>query len=330
VVSGYQNLKEVINYLSLEKYLDLWSLNLNEGYWENIKLEKDNLNLKLKNRSGHSMSFDPVKKELIIFGGGCRKINNTLPIGLNDLMSFNTNTNTLKELFHDFTKYNGPDVNFSTTSFYDHKNKELIIFGGSFKNDKAELLTNNIWVYNFEIKKWTKAIKTNSIDYEALFYNNITSNKRTNDIDSDNILNIPCPRYAVTMSYSMKHNKGFIFGGNPNSKISNHPVRLNDLWSFELNKQTSLEVKNVVCLKIFETYFEELCGEGLIEQAVKVLNEYIYPLVTNSETRKQLSMLLITNTKLASKERYNKRNELYEELIKYFTNPLNNEEFLNR
>jgi hypothetical protein len=290
------------------------------------QLEIDPLNLSLKIRSGHSMTFDPIRKEILITGGSYRKImNNNSPTNINDFMCYNTQSNTLKEIFHDFTKYNGPDVNFSSASYYDYNKKELYIFGGTYKNEKTELLSNNFWVYNFDTKKWNKAIRHDYIDYEDMLFGQRTLN--IEDYANDT-LNAPSPRFAHTMTYSMKLKTGFIFGGNPNAKINSHSERLNDFWSFDLKKQKSEDIYNTICLKIYKFQFEELCLEENIEKAINVLNDDIFPLIKDDE-RKLYSIRLLSVEKLNQELITSRRYNLYEDLMNFF-NIIDGDEFLNR
>jgi hypothetical protein len=273
------------------------------------------------------MSYDPIRKEIYITGGSYRKVNTSLPTNLQDLMCYNTQSNTLKEVFHDFTKHNGPDVNFSSTSFYEYNRKELYIFGGTYKSEKTETLSNNFWVFNFDTKKWNKAVKTTDSDYEAMLFG---SRQPVTEDNVNDTLNTPCPRFAHTMCYSIKQGLGFIFGGNPNSKINKHPERLNDIWSFELKKPSIDDVRETICLKIYEFQFHELCVEGDIANAVKVLNENLFPIIKDLSQRKSLSQKLLNIDTESDSDKYTRRYNLYEDLIKYFTNPVDSDEFLNR
>ena len=126
--------------LNQDRYLGLWKLDLKQGYWENFELDKDHLNIKLTKRSGHSMILDSSRNELIIMGGNRKKnfSNQYYPIiSYQDMMSLNINNLSLKEIFHDYSKHHGPDINFSSCTVFDSNKREILVFGGGYKTDKV-------------------------------------------------------------------------------------------------------------------------------------------------------------------------------------------------
>mgnify|MGYP000526526989 CR=1 FL=1 len=119
------------------------------------------------------MILDNKTGDLIILGGNGKKNipNVSYPIvPYLDMMSLNLETLKLKEIYHDYSKHNGPDVNFSSCSVFNNRRRELYVFGGGFKNDKVEFLSNTLWCYNLDIGKWIKAEKEEHVNYEKLFF----------------------------------------------------------------------------------------------------------------------------------------------------------------
>jgi hypothetical protein len=331
---------------NIGKYLGLWKVDLSDYRCENLMNEivEDPFDLKLKTRAGHSMVFNQVDEELIIIGGS--KSLKEKKSTFFDLVTYNIKNRTIKEIFHDFSKDNGPDVNFSSCYFYNQEKNEMYCLGGAFKNEKQESLSNDLWSYNFKEGKWKKSIKSvnkegnydfilankNHLNeyFNSSFYNNAvlstgTKNSDSNLLVSSDTINIPPVRFAHAAVYSTTLNKGFLFGGNPNIK-NQYCIRLSDFWTFDLKKKTQLEQADVILCKLYKFYFMELCSENKISDAFNVLSKYIVPVHNNNEgdkeTIKNLSKLLIKNNKSVSEEeKFSKRNEFYEEIIKFISSP---------
>lgn len=174
--------------ISIGKYLGLWALDLKTKRWENLlnEVANDIYNIKLKTRSGHSMLFNPLNQELIIMGGNkLSKKKNDSTYQLFDIMVYNIKSKTLKEMYHDFSREKGPDINFGMNALYNHYTKEILFFGGGYKSDnKQDIVSNNFWVLNTNSKKWTKLKKSEIfINYDGIrqeeintFYNNNQAN----------------------------------------------------------------------------------------------------------------------------------------------------------
>ena len=280
------------------------------------------------------MVFDQFRGELIILGGYRKKnsSNQYYPIiSYQDMMSLNVNNLSLKEIFHDYSKNQGPDVNFSSCTVFDSNKREIYLFGGGYKTDKIEFLTNHLWCYNFYTGKWVRTIRDEFVNYEKIIF---SKNQYINDksllIDTENndSLNFPCPRFAHCMLYSNKSSKGYIFGGNPNLKTT-WANRLDDFWSFELYKKSTTDIKDYLLLKIYKFYYKELCYKEDFKTAMIILNEKITPLLKGNDAkrRKLINNLLTTNIDY---DKYKKRYEIYEKIIKYFSKPFINEDILNR
>lgn len=314
------------------KYLGLWKLDLKELIWENLLNEQtsDPYDIKLKSRSGHSMLISR-DKEIIIFGGNKGPRKGSYSNYLFDMIIYDPNTNTVREHFHDYSKKSGPFVNFSFASFYNRDLNEIYFFGGGLVSEKNDVLTNNFWIYNLSSLKWSKCELdfNNLINYDKIllsnnfysnyievcsnysnsqnelknnFYSNTEKNINSNSNFNYDSLNEPIARYAHTLVFSHRLNKGFIFGGNPNIKNSSkNTERLNDFWSFELNRQTKEMIKNRIYLKIYKTFYEEMCNLDKLDKALNILRNKIVPLLeTNKNKEKKInkftSFLIKNNT----------------------------------
>ncbi len=191
--------------------------------------------------------FSKLNQELIIIGGNrfSKKKNENNSSQLFEIITYDIKSKTLKELFHDYSKEKGPDVNFSLNAFFNYQKREIIIFGGGLKSEKQDIVSNNFWVLNLNTKKWDRVKKANfRINYDGImqedlkvffenknflyknphledqaFYTshphltNLTRNISVNCLN-DSQVNEPMPRFAHSLTYSIKLNKGFIFWDN--------------------------------------------------------------------------------------------------------------------
>jgi hypothetical protein len=316
------------------KYNGLWKLNL-KGlyYWEYINTDtSDPYELKLKTRGAHSMVLSRYR-ELIIWGGnkGPRKFNASNC--LFDMTSYNLNNGKVYEYFHDYSK-NGPNVNFSSCSFYDSLKNEIFIFGGGLINEKTEYLTNSFWIYNFDKEFWIPCVNKSLIDYDTMIHlNNLYYSyfpvkdyeKVSNSIFPQESLNEPSQRYAHCMVYSNKLKKGYIFGGNSNLRNSAKNVeRLDDLWSFKLKRKEKVQLVHEIKFKLLENYFIELCQNEEIKEALEVLDKLRLMQYENNLNKlnnvNDLSFNLVSCDKSTNiSDRYQSRYELFEKILEFIS-----------
>jgi len=374
-------------------------LNLRTKLWKNLlnELPQDSYDLKLKTRTGHSMLFDPKRQELIIIGGNrISKKKNEITSQLFDIIIYDIETKTIKELFHNYSKEKGPDVNFSLNAFFNCEKREIIIFGGGLKSEKQDIVSNNFWILNLNSRKWDKVSKTNMIiNYDNIMQEDIKlffSNRNITHIDfsenndnqkkifgriissfkdteknlnlKENInkkitsilkpnemlyslknyalnlsnsfyknynsnecmqLNEPMPRFAHTLIYSAKLNKGYIFGGNPYIKISHCCFRYNDFWTFSLFKPDAFQIKNLLKNKILTLSFIDACDNFALDKALELLKQ-----IKKLENLDQDEIKILFNYILKldninnagahvyDKEIFLKRYELFDDIRKYF------------
>lgn len=319
-----------------KSYLGLWKLDLVNGYWENLLNEeaKELYGLSLKTRCGHTMIFMENRNQLLIMGGGKYKQKVSNPIY--DILLYEIDTGTLKEISHDYTKMtNSPFSHFSLGVCYNSKKEHLYIFGGSQKGDK-ESLSNNFHIFDLKTFSFSKLNNNKEkkhdsiINYDlmnlsgnrnkTIFDENIFSNRESN-YDS---FNEPVQRYAHCMVYSENLNKGFIFGGNPNIKTSN-ALKVNDFWSFTINEKNQDEVEKHILLQIYLSYYEELCMLNLFEKAVQVLNENIYCLLDSKISENELERLseMIVYYDYRNYDKTNVENEIKDKRKKLYSKILN-------
>lgn len=334
--------------------MGLWSLDIKNKIWKNLQvnLKQDKYDLKLRSRTGHSMVLDPIRNELIIIGGNrINKKKNENTAQLFEIIIYDLKTKTLKEIFHDYSKEKGPDVNFSLCAAFNYQKREIIIFGGGLKSDKQDLVSNSLWVLNLDSKKWDKVKKTNGIiNYDGLmqeeikiFYEDKKFIYKNHDLEkglnftnhdlvnltrnltftcsNDSQVNEPMPRFAHSFIYSTILNKGFIFGGNPYIKTSHCCFRFNDFWTFSLIKPNSKQIRDLIIYKILKLNFFDACANSKFEQTTKVLKKIKnLNCDENHEIKTILNNFLAFDDKISENDIYSRRYELFDEIRKYLSN----------
>ncbi|KAI6021604.1 Muskelin N-terminus-domain-containing protein [Pisolithus microcarpus] len=173
----------------------------------------------ISQRSGHSMVFDPLTHTLFVFAG--QKDERYL----SDMCAYDTESNTVTELFSNFSSVGGPDACFTQRAVIDPTLKEIYVFCGLSRSQQTEALTvlkadAPNWVYRYTYPNipgtWTqilpeplrKDIDHSKTDTESML--NYGEGEYGAEWDDD----IPRPRYAHQVVYDEKTGKAFLHGGN--------------------------------------------------------------------------------------------------------------------
>lgn len=174
----------------------------------------------ISHRSGHSMVFDSHAHALFVFAG--QKDDRYL----SDMCAYDTESNTVTELFSNFSSVGGPDACFTQRAVIDPTLKEIYVFCGLSRSQQTEALTvlkadAPNWVYRYTHPNipgtWTqilpeplrKDIDRSKTDTEGIMLNYGEGEYGT-EWDDD----IPRPRYAHQVVYDEKTRKAFLHGGN--------------------------------------------------------------------------------------------------------------------
>ena len=126
---------------------------------------------------------------------------------------------------------------------YNSQKEQIYFFGGGQKKEK-ETISNHFFIFDMNSNSFAKINNKDGrrndaiINYDILnSYDNVNYLRKGDiNFDSENeydSLNEPVQRHSACMVYSIKLNRGYIFGGNPNIKTSNS-IKVNDFWSFQI------------------------------------------------------------------------------------------------
>ena len=96
-------------------------------------------------RWGHSAIYDPVNKEMIVFGGSGQEV-------LSDMWIFNIKKKKWEKIKVEET----PSARRLQSAIYDSANKRMIIFGCRKKHSKEIQWFCEIRIFNIEKKTWEK------------------------------------------------------------------------------------------------------------------------------------------------------------------------------
>ncbi|GJJ06436.1 hypothetical protein Clacol_000628 [Clathrus columnatus] len=219
------------------------------GKWERIIDETSSLKPDSRSphsRYGHSMTFDPVRRRLIIMAG---KTGETF---LSDMYIYDVDSQTITDVTNDFTTQGGPDPSFCQRAVVDPESGFLLMLPGFLKPKSQEhtkdgSLQSAFWIYKPESSRWVKVsgFRPSETDWQA---------------NEDTELE-PTPRFAHEMVYDPVRKLVYVHGGNSGHEESK---RLDDFWSMQL------------------VQFKEICEVQSPVQALTFLQREVYSMVDHS------------------------------------------------
>jgi hypothetical protein len=263
--------------------------------------------------------YNYKSKEIIFFGGGF--ILDKQDIVSNIFWIFKLETKKWEQIkiSENFINYDYM-LQEDLTHFYGNANTNNKFF---FYNKK------NIYNTNKSFCNFQKEKENESKDFfvKNKFNSNLTKNvSKLNFYDSQ--LNEPLPRFAHTMVFSIKLNKGFIFGGNPNIKIG-HSNRFNDFWSFTYFKNSPKDIKNIIKSKILKLYLYEKSLDGDMKKVIEIFKKIKKLEKKNLDDYTELLRNFIVkpdvflNKEKDQNELYKMRFDLFHDIKKYFNDFIN-------
>lgn len=196
------------------------------------------MNSPLSGRYGHSLVYDPEKKQVILFGG--RTTDN---VALNDLWVYDCKN----DIWHEKHVSNKPPARSGHEMIYDSINRKFILFGGSHRYRWS----NDTWTYDSTTGKWTEVFPQQSpsprgsvamyfdpnLEETILFGGYEDFGEGANEtwtydtVDNTwNLLDLsnkPLPRYGSQLVYDSVNQRAILFGGRIVGRY-----RLNDTWEF--------------------------------------------------------------------------------------------------
>jgi hypothetical protein len=259
-------------------YSGLYSYDLEFATWKLIRADGDVLpgTPNIKARIGHSMIFNPLTRQLIIYAGQRHKDY------LCDFYIYDVDRNVITQMIKDTSKIGGPEAGFTQRSTLDATRQELFLFSGlmrersassglsglsgsagsagSIANNPAtgsnigsntgnngqqtmstEAAKNSFWIYNLNHRKWTR------------IYSSDSSSTTSDTLDE------PCPRFAHQLVYDPVTKTHYLFGGNP-GESGNPRRRLGDFWALKLDGPLSgIDILRRAIFRIRRQQFFEMC-----------------------------------------------------------------------
>ncbi|KAH7889083.1 Muskelin N-terminus-domain-containing protein [Phlebopus sp. FC_14] len=269
--------------LESQKYSGFYSYNIRTSKWKLLQpLQASCFSAAqqpILPRYGHSMVLDPITHTLFIFAG------QRDDKYLSDMYVYDIQSNTVTELFANFTTSGGPDACFTQRAIIDPGLREIYVFCGLTRVQQSSPLTvlrsdTPNWVYRYEDPlvpgKWTQILP------EAPSENGETCE-------------IPVPRYAHQVVYDENTKRVFMHGGNAGEtkdaddeeaekeneeremasaeeerppRMRTKETRLDDFWGMTLLRAAPEQVIRQGKYLIRRQRFREMCEE---QPAVKAL-----------------------------------------------------------
>ncbi|KAI0358515.1 hypothetical protein OH77DRAFT_1189211 [Trametes cingulata] len=255
----------------------------------------------IPSRFGHSMVLDPKSQTLFIFGGQRDEKY------LSDMYAFHIPTNTVTELYSNFTAFGGPDPCFTQRAVIDPEAQEIYVFGGltRAKASSAPILESEspYWIYRYDRPdipgKWSKILPDHNPDAAW-----------------------PQPRYAHQIVYDSRTKMVYMHGGNgglegdePLSDSESRPSsgdsharaegsrsrsrggapapgadtdadaekRLDDFWRLEIIRPSYEEITRRVLFEIRKQQFREMCEDQPSIKALTFLQTRVSEVVNHSD-----------------------------------------------
>jgi len=118
---------------------ETWEYDIASNAWKQLST-----NVTPEGRLFHSMAYDVVGGQTILFGGYDGQQ------ALNDLWVFNYITKTWQQL----QSSNSPPARYLHAMTFDSEHNALIVFGGRFHNASQIYTLNDTWAYQFNNNTW--------------------------------------------------------------------------------------------------------------------------------------------------------------------------------
>ncbi|KAH9858497.1 Muskelin N-terminus-domain-containing protein [Lenzites betulinus] len=263
-------------------------------------------------RFGHSMVLDSRSQTLFIFGGQRDEKY------LSDMYTFHIPTNTVTELYTNFTPAGGPEPCFTQRAVIDADSKEIYIFGGitRTKSNALPMLEADApyWIYRYDRPdvpgRWSKVLPNDGAEPDTAW---------------------PQPRYAHQIVYDSRTKTVYMHGGNagldedepedgeelsgrrrrmsgPEDTLaainlvrggapapSSSPVsaleadadsdmkRLDDFWKLEVIRPSFEEIARRAVFEVRKQQFREMCEDGPPIKALTFLQTRVSEVVNHED-----------------------------------------------
>ncbi|KIJ07718.1 hypothetical protein PAXINDRAFT_89958, partial [Paxillus involutus ATCC 200175] len=188
------------------KYSGLYSYNVRTSKWKLLQPQQTPLpssQSSISPRFGHSMVLDPLTHTLFIFAG------QRDDKYFSDMYAYDVTSNTMTELFSNFSTSGGPDACFTQRAVIDAGLREIYVFCGLTRAQQSSALTvlrsdTPNWVYQYtqpsEPGKWTQILP------EPEPESRVGGDGEPSEV--------PLPRYAHQVVYDEGTKRVYMHGGN--------------------------------------------------------------------------------------------------------------------
>eukprot|EP00041_Stephanoeca_diplocostata_P038785 m.1554293 g.1554293 ORF g.1554293 m.1554293 type:complete len:359 (+) comp25270_c1_seq39:5473-6549(+) len=230
--------------LEHKSYSGLYRFDMASNTWKLLRGDEEAgpENCILESRIGHSMLLDTATEELYIFAGQRQKV------FFSDFHKYSITANTVKEVCHDCSKYNGPYPGFTQRATIDMDKREAYVLSGIIRepemdSNKGSSVRNSLWVYDITRDNWYCAYQNDNAEPE--YWNKMDKLE-------------PCPRFAHQFVYDHINKVHYLFGGNAGEVLGKH-TRLSDFWRLDLHRPSLHDIIRRCRYLIRRQHFRELC-----------------------------------------------------------------------
>ncbi|KAK0210441.1 Muskelin N-terminus-domain-containing protein, partial [Desarmillaria ectypa] len=274
------------------KYSGLYSYNVRLSKWKHLH-PTDISGKNIPSRFGHSMVLEPTTKTLFIFAG------QRDDKYLSDMYAYDIATNSVTELFSNFTASGGPDACFTQRAVIDPRLKELYIFCGLTRAPHAGSLTvlpseppNWVFRYHSRPGRWVKVLPEQQ------------------ERKSRHPCQEPVPRYAHQVVYDPSTKTVFMHGGNAgitgameravdgnDKQEGGKETRLDDFWRMNLVRRPAVkEIIRRAKFRLRQQQFREMSETVSQVKALAFLQTDVSSVVDhNDPTETELFRSLLTH-----------------------------------
>ncbi|KAG9309268.1 Muskelin N-terminus-domain-containing protein [Chiua virens] len=210
------------------KYSGLYSYNVRTSKWKLLQPVQSpsspTSQPALLPRFGHSMVLDPHTHTLFIFAG------QRDDRYLSDMHVYEIASNTVSELFSNFSASGGPDACFTQRAVVDPSLKEVYVFCGLTRAQQSSALTvlrsdAPNWVYQYsnpsQPGRWTQILAElvpETLCGSSGDHGHVHGGSKSGGLGPDEAgrseLSVPLPRYAHQVVYDERTKKVYMHGGN--------------------------------------------------------------------------------------------------------------------
>ncbi|KAI0829852.1 Muskelin N-terminus-domain-containing protein [Trametes gibbosa] len=266
-------------------------------------------------RFGHSMVLDPKSQTLFIFGGQRDEKY------LSDMYTFHIPTNTVTELYVNFTPAGGPEPCFTQRAVIDSESREIYIFGGLTRTKSGAFsmleADSPYWIYRYDRPeipgRWSKILPDDGVDTDAAwpqprYAHQIVYDSRTKTVymhggnaglEGDEPVDgedLPGPRRRMSgpgMSDDTMVAITIVRGGAPAPSSSPVPgpevdadsdmKRLDDFWKLEVIRPSFAEITRRAVFEVRKQQFREMCEDGPPIKALTFLQTRVSEVVNHED-----------------------------------------------